>query len=239
MSGLGVLLLLILISALPVFLILLWFHLSRFPMSMARCLWATLAGAAALFPALMLQRLFLSLMPGPGTFGGRWGPLLHIFVRIAFTEELSRLLALCVFFVISGDFKYTDPFYTEDSRSGGVSGFPGIAAWGSAAGLLAGLGFSIVESAAYGAAEFRIVLLRVFTAAPLHGACGARIGSALLVFREQPRRAVFRFLSAVVIHGIYNITIAGSGISVLFGILISLSALISSVLEIRGAVNNS
>jgi RsiW-degrading membrane proteinase PrsW (M82 family) len=234
MSGLGVLLLLFFISALPVILAILWFRLSRFPMSLPRCLCALLAGAAALFPALFLQRLLL--ISGFPEYGGRWGPLLQVFVRIALTEEFSRLLALFFFFLAAGDFKKTDPLRFEGDRSGGTSGPRGVgaAAWGAAAGLLAGLGFSIIENAAYGAADFRITLPRIFTAAPLHGACGARIGSALLIFKEQPRYAAFRFFTAVLIHGIYNILIARSGVSVLLGVLISLFALASSALEIRG-----
>jgi hypothetical protein len=96
----------------------------------------------------------------------------------------------------------------------------------------------MLESAAYSAADFRIPLSRVFTAAPLHGACGARIGSVLPVFREQPRRAVFRFLSAVIIHGIYNFMIVKSGFSSLLAILIALSALASSVIEIHGGMKD-
>jgi RsiW-degrading membrane proteinase PrsW (M82 family) len=234
MNGLGILLLLFFISALPVILAIFWFRLSGFPMSLLRCLCALLAGAAALFPALFLQRLFV--IAGAGDYGGRWGPLLQVFVRIALTEEFSRLVTLFFFFLAAGDFKKTDPLRFEEGRSGGFSGSRGIgaAAWGAAAGLLAGLGFSIIENAAYGAADFRVTLPRIFTAAPLHGACGARVGSALLMFKEQPRYAVFRFFSAALIHGIYNILITRPGISVLLGVLIALFALASAALEIRG-----
>jgi RsiW-degrading membrane proteinase PrsW (M82 family) len=236
MSGPGILLLLICISALPVMLVILWFRLSRFPMSLLRCLSALLAGAAALFPALFLQRLLLGIMSGPGGYSGRWAAPLHIFVRIALTEEFSRLAALFLFFLVTGDLKKTDPLHFEEGRNGGGSGPRGVGAapWGSAAGLLAGLGFSIIENAVYGAADFRIALPRIVTAAPLHGACGARIGSALLIFKEQPRYAAFRFFSAVIIHGVYNILIARSGIFVPLGVLIALFALASAVLEIRG-----
>ncbi|MDR0622860.1 MAG: PrsW family intramembrane metalloprotease [Treponema sp.] len=232
MSGIGVLLLLIFISALPVIPAILWFRLSRFPLSLWRCLCALLAGAAALFPALFLQRLLLVLMSGSPGHGGRWEPLFYMFGGIALTEEVSRLLVLLVFFLMAGDFKKSYPLQVEGGRDAGSGGM-GAAAWGSAAGLLAGLGFSIVENAAYGAADFRIALPRLFTAAPLHGACGARIGSALLTGRERPRFALFRFFSAVLIHGIYNAMIAKSGASVLLGVLIALSALASSALEIR------
>jgi RsiW-degrading membrane proteinase PrsW (M82 family) len=225
MSGVWILLLLIFMSALPVFLVFLWFHLSRFPLSRRRCLCALLAGAAALFPDLLLQRIVPAMS---AAFSGRWGLLIFGFIRIAFTEELSRLLVLSAFFFISGDLKKAYPHESETGKAGVNAG-----ARGAALGLLAGLGFAMVESAAYGAADFRILLPRAFTAAPLHGACGARIGSVPLLVRDSPLRAIFRFFSAVIIHGIYNFMITKSGLSTLLAVLIALSALASSALEIH------
>jgi RsiW-degrading membrane proteinase PrsW (M82 family) len=233
MSGIWIVLLLVGISALPVFLVFLWFRLSRFPISPLACLCALLAGAVSLFPALLLQRL----AAGAAWYPGRWDNLAYTFIRIALTEEISRLLVLGPFFFISGKIQKTDPFRPL-INSGGDSARGGVSAWGAAAGLLAGLGFAMLESAAFGTVDFRIPLGRVFTAAPLHGACGARIGSALLVFREQPRRAVFRFFSAVLIHGIYDFMIIKSGFSSLLAVLIALSALAVSVIEIRGGMKN-
>jgi RsiW-degrading membrane proteinase PrsW (M82 family) len=218
MSGLPILLLLILASALPALLVILWFRLSRFPLSPLRCACALLAGAAALFPALFLQRLFPGTGPG---LAGR-GALLFTMFRIPLTEELSRLLLLLVFFLFSKEL---------------IGGPPAARnARGAALGLLAGLGFAMLESDAYGASDFRVTLPRAFTAAPLHGACGARIGSGLLLFRDQPRRGVFRFFSAVIIHGVYNFTVARAGISTFLAVLIALSALASSALEIRSGM---
>jgi RsiW-degrading membrane proteinase PrsW (M82 family) len=220
---------LILISALPVFLALLWYRLSRVPLSLPACSFALLAGAAALFPALLLQRLFSGL-----EFAGAalWSPIADMFIRIALTEESSRLLALLVFFLFSGDLKKQDPRSPEAGEPD-LSPAADRSVRGTAVGLLAGLGFAMLESAVYGAADFRVALPRAFTAAPLHGACGARIGSALLIFSSQPRRAVFRFFSAVIIHGVYNIMIVRSGVSSLLAVLIALFALASSALEIR------
>ncbi|MDR1098975.1 MAG: PrsW family intramembrane metalloprotease [Treponema sp.] len=234
MGGIWLLLLLIVISALPVFLVLLWFRLARFPFSRLTCLCALLAGAVSLFPALLLQRFFAGFSWPPG----RWDNLVYTFIRIALTEELSRLLVLGAFFFISGKLQKDDDFPPAVDGGGDFARSGGSVAWGAAAGLLAGLGFAMLESAAYSAADFRIPLGRIFTAAPLHGACGARIGSALLVFREQPRRAVFRFFSAVIIHGIYNFMIIKSGFSSLLAVLIVLSALASSVIEIRGGMKH-
>jgi RsiW-degrading membrane proteinase PrsW (M82 family) len=236
MSSIWILPLLIGISALPVFLVILWFRLSRFPLSRLSCLWAILAGMAALVPALLLQRILPGMDAEFREYSGRWGLLVNIF-RIAFPEELSRLLALWVFFFISGDLKKSDPLKAESAGTPGIHGF--TAARGAAMGLLAGLGFAMIESAAYGAADFRVTLPRAFTAAPLHGACGARIGPALLFLKERPLFSVFRFLSVVVIHGIYNYMIVKPGVSSLLAALIALSALASSALEIRGGMKLS
>jgi RsiW-degrading membrane proteinase PrsW (M82 family) len=234
MNGFFVLFFLILTSALPVFLVILWFRLSRFPVSWLVCLWALLAGMAALFPALILQRVLPGAAAELMNYSGKWAFLAGIF-RIPFTEEASRLLALLVFFLISGDLK------RENSRPAESAPIPegrgkNAPAWGAAVGLLAGLGFAMIESAAYGAADSHVILPRAFTAAPLHGACGARIGPALLSFRERPLYSLSRFLSAVLIHGVYNFTIARSGLFSLLAVLIVLFALASSALEIRGGM---
>jgi RsiW-degrading membrane proteinase PrsW (M82 family) len=236
MSGLLVFFLLIFASALPIFPVLLWFRLSRFPLSRLSCLWALLAGMAALFPALLLQRVLPGAAPEIGGYSGRWGLLVSIF-RTPFTEELSRLLALGVFFFISGDLKKGNSGPEENAGASEGRGLE-AAARGAAIGLLAGLGFAMIESAAYGAADFRVTLPRAFTAAPLHGACGARIGSALLAFRERPLYSAFRFLSAVLIHGVYNFAIARSGPFAFLAVLIALFTLASSILEIRGGMKS-
>lgn len=237
MSDIWILLLLIGLSALPVFLALLWFRLACFPLSRLSCLGAILAGMAALFPALLLQRILPGMNAEFGEYSGRWGLLVNIF-RIAFTEELSRLPVLWVFFLLSGDLKKDEPLKSESAGAGPL-GAHNAAARGAAVGLLAGLGFAMVESAAYGAADFRVTLPRAFTAAPLHGACGARIGPGLLFLKERPLFSVFRFLSVVIIHGIYNYMIAKPGVSSLLAALIALSALASSALEIRGGMKLS
>lgn len=232
MSGLWVLAFLIFVSALPVFLAILWYRLSRFPLSPLQCSLALMAGAAALFPALLLQRFLTGIHAAEP---GLWSPAADVFIRIALTEELSRLLALLFFFVLSGDLKKSGP--GPDAETAFPPADP--AARGAAIGLLAGLGFAMLESAVYGAADFRIALPRAFTAAPLHGACGARVGAALLIFGRQPRRGVFRFFSAVLIHGVYNIMIVRSGLPSLLAVLIALSALASSALEIRGGMKSA
>jgi len=215
----GVVLALVLISAIPAGAVFLWFRLSRYPFSHVLFLSSLFVGATSLFVALFLQSFLagLGILP-PLT--DRRGLLAEIFVRIAFTEELSRLLLLV-------------PMFVAFRRFGRGIAFPGgISAdtMGKASGLVAGLGFGILESAIYGASYPANALLRSFTATPLHAACGSRVGSSIMLFRENTALAVFQFLSAVAIHGIYNLMVVAPGrLSPWIAILVAASALASSV----------
>ncbi|GHV72612.1 hypothetical protein AGMMS49928_29830 [Spirochaetia bacterium] len=206
MDGLWVLLLLIFTAALPVLLVYVWFKAANIPLSRRWFLLALLAGALSLPLAALMQHF----LPLPG---GYWG----IFIRIALTEELSRLLMVFILFRL------------KKPAPGAKTG----AARGAAVGLLAGLGFALVENAYYGAANIGITLVRSFTAAPLHGACGARIGQAAEAIRKAPVRALVRFLSAVAIHGMYNFMIVSPGIAPIFPVLVALFALAASVQAIH------
>lgn len=232
MTGLGILILLIFISSIPAIAVYCWFHFSKYPFSLFQFSAALLAGAAAFFPALVLQRFF----PGEALWAaGKRALLVKIFIQGALTEELSRLLVLFILFGITSRFRAAirDPA----SETGSIS-YNSIIR-GTAAGLAAGLGFAILESAAYGASDANVVMLRAVTAVPLHAACGARVGSAAVLFREHPAQAVFRFFSAVVIHGIYNFMIIMPGFPSLAAVLIALSALASSILTIRGGMRSA
>ena len=105
---------------------------------------------------------------------------------------------------------------------------------GTAIGLVAGLGFAILESAVYGAVDTNVILLRAFTAAPLHGACGSRIGAAAVLFRSNFPQAFLRIVTATAIHGIYNLMVIRPGISSIAAVLIALSAFVTVILTIRG-----
>jgi RsiW-degrading membrane proteinase PrsW (M82 family) len=98
---------------------------------------------------------------------------------------------------------------------------------------VAGLGFAIIENASYGAADMGIAFIRAFTAAPLHGACGARVGAAVADLRDKPFPALLRFLSAVAIHGMYNFMILLRGVSWILAVFVAFSSLASSILFIR------
>jgi hypothetical protein len=255
MPGIDVLLLLLLISSIPAVITFLWFRLSRYPFTFLQFMLSLLAGAASFFPALFLQ----SLLAGKNLFPvtGKWGLFGEIFIRISLTEELSRLILLFVLFWLirrfgSGGSGETAP---ADGNLGPVGPACGVADAGSpatvnapapanmsaptgasagAVGLVAGFGFAVLESAVYGASNPGILLPRMFTASLLHGACGSRVGFSLAMFPKTPVQAVFRFLTAVVIHGVYDFMLETPGrLPLVAAVLIALSALASSVSSIR------
>jgi RsiW-degrading membrane proteinase PrsW (M82 family) len=220
MYGSWVLLILILISSIPVIAVYVWFRTAKYQFSLARFLFALLAGAAAFIPALFLQEYLALLQPT-----GRMALFYHFFVRIALTEELSRLLMLFIFFWISG-------LVRPDQDSGSPLSYNTVKK-GTATGLVAGLGFAILESVVYAASNSGVLFLRIFTAA-LHGACGSRIGAAAVMFRTNPVQAIFRVFTAIAIHGVYNFMVSMSGLPSIAAILVAISALITSILAIRG-----
>jgi RsiW-degrading membrane proteinase PrsW (M82 family) len=212
----GALFTLIFISSIPAIAVFIWFRLARYPFSTPRFSAALLAGAASFFPALLFQNFFRA---GSGIFSlsGKWGLFAEIFIRIALTEELSRFLILLILFAVI-------------LRAAGRP--PGIMA--NAAGLVAGLGFAILESAVYGASSPGNALLRAFTAAPLHGACGSRVGASVVLLQEHPARGILRFLSAVTVHGAYNFMLNIPGrFPPIAAVLIAISALVSAIQVIR------
>jgi len=221
MQGAGIFLLIILISSIPAIAVLVWYRVARYPFSPLRFSVSLLAGAASFFIALLLQDIFLK--SGILLSTGKWGLFSEIFIRIAFTEELSRFVLLGLLFFAIRRF-----IEAQDVSPQAMAG---------AAGLAAGLGFAILESAVYGASNPSNALLRAFTAAPLHGACGSRVGSSLVLFRERPIQALTRFLSAVIIHGTYNFMLLIPGVlPPIAAVLISLTALASSVVTIRSGM---
>jgi len=225
MSGIWVMILLILFSSIPVLAVYAWFRLAKYEFSIARFLFALLAGAAAFFPALFLQDLL-----NFSGYGGKGSLFLQVFIRIAFTEEISRLLMLLIFFFISSRL--------EKAENGQPLTFRVIKN-GTATGLVAGFGFAILESAVYGASDTGVLLIRAVTAAPLHGACGSRIGAAAVLFRSNPGQALLRIVTATAIHGIYNFMVAMPGIPSLAAVLIAISALATAVITIHGMAYES
>jgi RsiW-degrading membrane proteinase PrsW (M82 family) len=232
MNGLWIILLLIFIAALPVFLVYLWFRLSKFPFSLSWFLCSLLAGAIASFIALFLQTLFD--VKAFFSIGDKVLALLlaETFIRIAAAEELSRLLVLFGLFRLFRRLGWKSPLHTRHTEPSGPPDVP-AAGYGAATGLVTGLGFALIEGAFYGISDMGITLLRAFTTAPLHGACGSRIGTAAVSFMDRPLSSLFRIVSAIVIHGMYNLMIILPGIPPAIALLVAFSALISSLVFIQ------
>jgi RsiW-degrading membrane proteinase PrsW (M82 family) len=209
----GILFILILISSAPAIAAFVWFRIERSPFALPSFSVSLLAGAASFFPALFFQRIFL--VSGIFQFSGRWGLFAEIFIRIALSEELSRFIILLILFSIIKLFNLA---------------LKPLVSMPATVGLIAGLGFAILESALYGAENPGNALLRAFTAAPLHGACAARIGYSAAMIGKGPARSISRFLSAVAIHGAYNFILIMPGVFPLVAaILIVITALASAI----------
>jgi len=220
MYGSWFILILILVSSLPVITVYIWFRIAKYQFSLVRFLFALLAGAAAFFPALILQRLTNLSLPV-----GRAALFFAVFVRIALTEELSRLLILLVFFFISGRIKSTVNSNQPVSYN--------TVKKATATGLVAGLGFALLENAVYAASDISVLLLRIVTAA-LHGACGSRIGAAAVMLRSNPIQALLRIITATAIHGVYNLMVSLPGLPSILAVLIAFSAFVSTITIIHG-----
>jgi RsiW-degrading membrane proteinase PrsW (M82 family) len=215
MNGIAVLLLLILISALPVLPLFFWIRRRAFPIRPSWFLLALLAGAVSLALAALLQILI------PASDSITMGNLIvSIFVRIALTEEVSRLLVLLAFFAIARRF---DPQSSIDA----------VRVRGVLTGIIAGLGFAVIETALYGSSNFTIALVRAITAAPLHGACGARIGLGTVQIKTEPVRGIGNIFYAIIIHGTYNFMLISPGIPVIFPAFIAITAFFSSLQSCR------
>jgi RsiW-degrading membrane proteinase PrsW (M82 family) len=209
-----IILLLILISALPVIGVFIWFRLAKYEFDLLLFFWGLLGGALA----LLVAGFFQSLFPPLNNLDLR-SLFFRLMVQIALTEEAGRLMILLVLRLLLDRFVKAPALPPENL--------------GSALGLLTGLGFAVIETATYGAADLRIALLRAFTAAPLHGACGSRVGVTVFSFRAAPLRGTFRFIAAVIIHGVYNFMVINPDMPVVFPILLVAASLFSALQTIR------
>jgi len=238
MSGMGILLVILLVSSLPAIVVFIWFRISRYPFTFLQFILSLLAGAASFFPALFLRNFFAGIGIFPKT--GRLGLFGEIFIGTALAEELSRLIMLLILFFLFRRFglEKKPPALNGGSENAAAQDSPDrafTAAKAAATGMIAGFGFSVFESAVLGALDFGVVLPRLFTAALLHGACGARVGVSLSMIGKGPvAGAVFRFLTAVAIHGVYNFLLVVPGIlPSIAAVLVAFSALTTSVLAIQ------
>jgi RsiW-degrading membrane proteinase PrsW (M82 family) len=207
------------LSALPALICLIILKIRRYPMNIIWFFVFLLGGALAIIPSALLQGLFPPF-DASGVFQRR-DLIVRIWTQIALTEEAGKFLLLLPLILLM--------FHAEKGLepAGEITEMNDklrIARAG-AAGFIAGLGFAIIETATYSGANFSIALLRAFTAAPLHAACGARVGQAVALLRHNPVQAVIRFITAVLIHGIYDFMVLSAGMPIVFPV-----ALIAAVL---------
>ena len=208
------LLLLIFIAALPVLIASLWLVLRKYPFGPLWFFSAMLAGIIALFVAALIQNVFPTIPENSNTFA----LIFKNFIQIALTEEGSRLILLILFFKISSRFKALGP---GDYPSHALT-----------TGLIAGLGFALIETLSYAQTDYRIALIRIISASPLHAACGARTGmSAASICRRNPD--LKGFIYAFLIHGMYNLLIIRPGIPAFFPLVLAIMVLISSIARIN------
>jgi RsiW-degrading membrane proteinase PrsW (M82 family) len=216
MKGIGLLFLLIGLSALPALALCIWIKVRAFPVTIPGFLLALGAG----FISLALAALLQAFIP-TGRSLSVGGFIYRIFFHIAFTEEFSRLVILVLFLTAALHFKPREMTPEE------------TAAYGALTGLIAGMGFAVLETAFYGAANFAVALIRAVTAAPLHGACGARIGFGAVTFRDAPGRAFGMLIYAAIIHGAYNFLLIASGRFAILAVIVALSALFAALRPCR------
>jgi RsiW-degrading membrane proteinase PrsW (M82 family) len=231
------LLLLIFIAALPVFAAFLWFRFKGFHISPSWFLICLFIGAISLLFAAVVQ-YFIPY----ASMGGIKGLLLNIFARIALVEEGSRFLLMTILFRIAGSIGEKKPLSPHGSAfepsPRPASMFPpknsplSLSGWGAATGLITGLGFALVESASYGAQDIHFALLRDFTSAPIHGACGARVGAAVISLKEDTGRSLRMFLTAVAIHGMYDMLVISPKIR-FAAVVLAYSSLFTAMRMIR------
>jgi RsiW-degrading membrane proteinase PrsW (M82 family) len=205
MNGILILLFLVLASTLPGIIVFIWFRAKKSAVTLPWFLLSITAGIVSLLTAAFVQRFFSPKQDGLGDL------FLGVFVRIALVEELGRLATFIPLSAAANHTQNTD------------------ISFGAALGLVSGLGFAILENALHGIANLNITLLRAFTAAPLHGACGIRVGVAVFIFSKNPGKAFFYFFSAVLIHGAYNLIIVSPALPSALAIIIALSALLASL----------
>jgi RsiW-degrading membrane proteinase PrsW (M82 family) len=215
MNGIWVLLLLLLTATLPAIIVFIWLKSKKSAITLPWFLVSFLAGIISFIVAAMIQMFF-----DPFRTQGFWTAIFNIFIRIALIEELSRIIVLF-------------PLEKASKKS-----WTNIA-FGAAIGLITGLGFAAIENAYYGLANINITLLRLFTAVPLHAACGIRAGTAVFTVSQHPVKASFLFVSSVFIHGAYNLMIVNPAIPSFLAILIALVALFASFPYLSDADSDS
>ncbi|MDR2842262.1 MAG: PrsW family intramembrane metalloprotease [Spirochaetaceae bacterium] len=203
--------LLLFVSIYPIIGGWLFLHLSRLRMQTPVFLSAVAGGVLSTILAATLQSIIPVI-----NIEARLEILFDIFVRIAFVEELMRFIVLRIMFAALVKFfktKLTLPLQT-------------------ACGLMLGLAFSSIETALIITTNVQFGMIRIFTAAPLHGACGGRC--AMAAAKDGGTTGVIRhFGSAVLLHGFYNAMLVREGFLPLVGVLLAIMSFVRTIKQCR------
>ncbi|GHV83436.1 hypothetical protein AGMMS50212_07760 [Spirochaetia bacterium] len=206
--------LLLAVSALPLIIAYILFRRAGF-LTTPVFLFSLLCGVLSVIIAAVVQ----GALPAPDLYG-KAQEFFYFFVRIALLEEGARFVMLTLLFIFVGRFfRITlTPSYT------------------AALGLVSGLAFASLETAFFSAANSYITIIRLFTAAPLHGACAARAGQAAFFLKREPLRAAQRFLGAAALHGFYNFMVARGPLFTVLAAVLAVTSLFAVIRNIRHPV---
>lgn len=195
--------------------------------------WLFLASLSAGALSMLVASLIQVMLPAVSS-GTRFSLVYMVFIRNALTEETGRFVVLVLVFWIVPSF-YTRKQSALD-RSGQLSLKTVVFI-----GVIAGFSFAMLENLSYGLLNPRLIVVRTLTSAPLHGACAARISLAAFSISiqrtenspKQAAKGLFYGITAVLIHGVYNLLLIVPSVSAIFSILLAYIALASTLAMVK------
>jgi RsiW-degrading membrane proteinase PrsW (M82 family) len=143
----------------------------------------------------------------------------NIIVRTAIPEEASKFIVMIFFIALSKRWKRLIPIETKSD--------------GAAAGFIIALGFAFFETAGYSLSQLDTAFFRAISAAPIHAACGIRIGIGASAFQHRKTGlGIWNIVLAILIHTVYNFIILNPQTPLVFLVLLIALSVISSLTQI-------
>jgi hypothetical protein len=209
----------LLIAGLPVAAAV-WYFRAKHALAMRVFVAAMLAGLTAVLVAAGAQTFAVSFTPQPNSQAdATWVILYTIFIEIAFTEEMARFLSVLLFMRLLKKTIEKNP-----------CGEPALV---KTFGMVAGFSFAAIETIYFTMTNIDAGLIRVISAAPLHGACGIRAGCAILDAKRSHGLSALSILFVTALHGVYNSLMQRGGFFIYLGVALAVTALISGAQSIR------
>ena len=139
-------------------------------------------GFIAVLPAAVIEMIIEPYFQG---LPGNWHHFAHAFAVAALVEETVKLYVVWRFVFKNPEF---------DEMTDGIIYL-----------ICASMGFAFFENIFYGFGEPRVILLRAFTAVPLHAVASGIMGYYLALSKFGNRQTIGRgLLIAIIIHGLYD-----------------------------------